>query len=475
MMKRLIVLVSLGLAVAGVGAASAQPAAICRDCRELANQLRTLRRTHADIADRLAKARAAQSDLQVTQAMDLVDLDKAAALPQTSVANRDRLASAQRRVNQDTEALNRWQDQIDALETRLREINGRIAGLSRELNSCGRGCALAPPGTPPQPPEVVDEAVPEAACERCRPIVEHIRQLQARRREVLRQLTEAEANMDRFDAAIDDFLNRARAVEESGGSISSVTAGGQTMDMGQFGEWMFNTGMDLNDALMRLQDQWRDLDRQIQEELSKLGECNKKCTTATETGSLFPKGSLYYVLGGAVGGGLLIAGAGGEAPPPTASQPVTPPTTVAPPAAAPPTPTPTTPAPTPEPAPQPRISAAGSYKCSSCAPMTDSGGHNRVINLCPQLLADFSVSDEPMTMSHPLPFVSMTGSLNTMTGSFTASGSGTVAGVPNVSVRGIGMLEPSTGIMRFTYTMGANGELPGGQPITYSISIEKKK
>ena len=470
MVKRLILLVLVGLAVAGVRAASAQPAATCRDCRDLANQLRTLRRTHADIADRLAKARAAQSDLQVTQAMDLVDLDQAAALPQTSAANRDRLASAQRRVNQDSEALNRWQDQIDALDARLREVNGRIAELSRELNSCGRGCAFAPPGTPPQPPEVVDEAVPEAACERCRPIVERIRQLQARRREVLRQLTEAEANMDRFDAAIDDFLNRVRAVEEAGGAVNSVTVGGQTMDMGQFGVWMFNTGMDLNDALMRLREQWRDIDRQIQEELSKLGECNKKCTTATETGSLFPKGSLYYVLGGAVGGGLLIASGGGT-PPSTVSPPVTSaPATTAPPVATTPTPAP---APVPAPAPQPRISAAGRYKCSSCAPVSDNGRHNGVINLCPQLLADFSVSDEPMTVSHPLPFVAMTGMLNTTTGAFTASGSGTVAGFPNVSVRGAGMVDPVTGVIRMNYTMGANGELPGGQPITYSITMEK--
>ena len=54
-------------------------------------------------------------------------------------------------------------------------------------------------------------------------------------------------------------------------------------------------------------------------------------------------------------------------------------------------------------------------------------------------------------------------------GNYTGSGTGTVAGFPNVTV----VLElniDQAGNVTGTYTMGAGGELPGGQPGGYTVT-----
>jgi hypothetical protein len=53
-------------------------------------------------------------------------------------------------------------------------------------------------------------------------------------------------------------------------------------------------------------------------------------------------------------------------------------------------------------------------------------------------------------------------------GSFMLEGMGTVAGFPNVSVTFEGTIE-FPGVLEGTYTMGANGELPGGEPAVYDV------
>lgn len=76
-----------------------------------------------------------------------------------------------------------------------------------------------------------------------------------------------------------------------------------------------------------------------------------------------------------------------------------------------------------------------------------------------------------ISVTGPSPFVNVSG---TLTGnSFTAQGTGTVAGYPNVSVKMIGSFDEMGGSSG-TYEMGANGELPGGQSIIYSFSGSKQ-
>lgn len=69
-------------------------------------------------------------------------------------------------------------------------------------------------------------------------------------------------------------------------------------------------------------------------------------------------------------------------------------------------------------------------------------------------------------------WVAVTGTFDAATGRFSATGRGTVAGYSNVSVRFEGTITTS-GAINGDYTMGAGGELPGGQPIVYGVSGQR--
>jgi len=81
-------------------------------------------------------------------------------------------------------------------------------------------------------------------------------------------------------------------------------------------------------------------------------------------------------------------------------------------------------------------------------------------------LLSFS-ANSPVTVTGAPPFVDVTGEGTFANGvcSFSATGRGTVAGFPNVSVQMTGTVSED-GISG-TYVMGVNGELPGGEPITF--------
>lgn len=190
-------------------------------------------------------------------------------------------------------------------------------------------------------------------------------------------------------------------------------------------------------------------------------------------------GTVGGVLVGAIaltagGGGSTTTSTTATSPPPITSTT----TTAAAPPAAPPTQTPSNPTPSPTPAPPVSTvpstpSADGPYSCAACVPNADPGGHNRFIDLCRFLVSLFSVQGT-ITISHPAPFVGITGTYNSTTGAFSATGRGTVAGIPNVGVRAEGTVNTTTGRITMIYTMGTGGELPGGQAITYSITLQKQ-
>lgn len=69
----------------------------------------------------------------------------------------------------------------------------------------------------------------------------------------------------------------------------------------------------------------------------------------------------------------------------------------------------------------------------------------------------------------PAPWVTVSGELN-RDGTFSAAGTGTVAGFPNIRVTFNGTI--SLQHLEGDYTMGADGGLPGGQPIIYRIEGE---
>ena len=71
------------------------------------------------------------------------------------------------------------------------------------------------------------------------------------------------------------------------------------------------------------------------------------------------------------------------------------------------------------------------------------------------------------TVEGPFPWVPVSGSLLDNDGTFVARGKGTVAGFPSIAVTLEGRLTPG-GIVG-DYTMGADGGLPQGEPIIYSV------
>jgi hypothetical protein len=174
------------------------------------------------------------------------------------------------------------------------------------------------------------------------------------------------------------------------------------------------------------------------------------------------------VIGGAAGGAVLVAllaGGGDTAAPvtPVASQP-------------PPAPQQPQSPQQPQPPQEPQPTIAGVADCTACAPTDDPGRHNLVINLCPQLTGPFEISVASITIRHRSPFVDIIGAqYDTTSGAFRGTARGTVAGFPNVGISADGTANAQTGTVVFNYTMGTGGELPGGRPITYRITLQKRR
>lgn len=110
----------------------------------------------------------------------------------------------------------------------------------------------------------------------------------------------------------------------------------------------------------------------------------------------------------------------------------------------------------------------------------DPGGHSGFINMwekgylramvCGGLCSWPPQGPVSITFSGPDPWVEVSGTWET-DGSFYAEGRGTVAGFSNVKVTFEGTISP--GYLSGDYTMGAGGELPGGESITYGVEGPK--
>ena len=95
----------------------------------------------------------------------------------------------------------------------------------------------------------------------------------------------------------------------------------------------------------------------------------------------------------------------------------------------------------------------------------DKGGHVTFIGMPEDLLIE--ILGGSISIEGPHPWVNVYGDYNEDSGAFSASGSGTVAGFPGIAVTFEGTLDESG--VSGEYTMGANGGLPGNEPIVYKV------
>jgi hypothetical protein len=171
-----------------------------------------------------------------------------------------------------------------------------------------------------------------------------------------------------------------------------------------------------------------------------------------------------FGVGAAVAGGVaaLLARGGGGDPGTPPTTPTTP-TTTTPPAT--PTP-PTTPSP-------PPFDPAGTYQVV----IPFSGGnpeHVRFVALGSSGRLNLA-RNSPVRITSPnvTNWVPVSGEYDDAANRFNLTGTGTVAGVANVIVRFEGSIT-TAGQMTGSYTMGAGGELPGGQPVVYAVTGQKQ-
>ncbi len=76
--------------------------------------------------------------------------------------------------------------------------------------------------------------------------------------------------------------------------------------------------------------------------------------------------------------------------------------------------------------------------------------------------------ESALTMAFEKPFLPVSGTVNS-DGTFELTGTGEVAGIPNIQVEAIGNFNS----IHMAYTIGVNGGLPGGFPITYFLDGER--
>ena len=154
-----------------------------------------------------------------------------------------------------------------------------------------------------------------------------------------------------------------------------------------------------------------------------------------------------------------------------------------------PAPVATTPAPqqtppvvtTPAPAPAPATLLSlviGRWICAACSVINDADRHENTLRFCAQLVAIFQLlANSPLRIEHPAPWVTVNGDLDEATGTYRATGMGSVSGFSNVSSTVTANFQRTgdtvTGVT-LTVTLGENGVFPGGRPVSYSVRLTKQ-
>jgi hypothetical protein len=97
---------------------------------------------------------------------------------------------------------------------------------------------------------------------------------------------------------------------------------------------------------------------------------------------------------------------------------------------------------------------------------SDDGGHAELIGEFPPSVG-LEIDGHDVFIGGEAPWVGVAGTIED-DGSFTCSGSGTVAGFPDVQVDFLGQASPDG--LSGTLTVGADGALPGGTPVVYLVN-----
>jgi hypothetical protein len=233
-----------------------------------------------------------------------------------------------------------------------------------------------------------------------------------------------------------DFVEAAHKSGKPKGEIEKAT-GGETPETAERSE--SRKRADVSNA-----------QRKMEEARAKLVECLEKCNARNRKKYAFlGKNPTTYALAGgvALGAGLLLTAGGddeptnGTTPPPGSSTPG-------------------------------NAACAGTYNVAFNV-ARDPRGHRNYVQMPPN--RQLTVSLSSIHITGQAPFVPVNGDIDAG-GSFVATGVGTVAGYANVSVRMAGRFSgctSSAGTLTAEYTMGANGELPGGEAITYNANGTK--
>ena len=368
--------------------------------------------------------------------------------------------------------------QINALSIQMQVTRERLARFASALQACNANCAKDNPppvsepsaqGDPPSRPPIV---VPSPRCRPCAPDAETVKRLQEERARLA-------AENEKIAAEIGELhdLNASdrAAFAEGRQAVPDAFEAGRIEQYERLNERLWPRFKRMTELFQKSEtnnDRMRRIDSElVPDAADDLRRCNESCPLPLSNRT---KLTIPLAVAGVVGTVILAGGGGSPTTTTTATgAPVNPAPTVV---AAPPVTTPApAPSPSPQPTPAPQPSASGTYACTACAPGSDPGAHDRVLQVCQHLTA-FRAIVGSLTIQHPPPFIDVSGpNYDPSTGAFDLAGRGSIAGFTNVTVRATGTVNTSTGRVEMSYTLGTAGEFPGGQPITYRITLQKQE
>ena len=498
------------LAVATAQVAAAQPPqnspTACGDCDALERAL-------AQAEKAAAETRAKLPDLEkriqsLTAQYEIGQKDRAALQAKVKAGNAD--ADTVARLRSYDSVMERIARDLDALRRERQELNEqlgreteRAARFRAALEACKKSCTPPPDGggggggggggtnttggTPvtPVPPDI--EPIPD--CEPCVPSAEAIEKWEKEVSDAREAVNDLEIRLGVVEGELRQIQEAEERVKEriaAGGGkefedgLRDITS--RRMRLGAIQAGLIDSLGEASAGLKALLQQGPGLEDALE-------RCNKSCPMP-EPPKECPGGGCSGVwrdkrVLGTIGGALVVLGTvaiagGGDSPTATINTPTASPAPAPAPMPAPtPAPAPAPmpePTPAPTPAPPPRTTADGRYRCVAFRIINDEGRHNPTINLGPQLTGEFDVREgsNTITIRHPEPFVDIVNAqFDPATGRFSGTAVGRVAGSPNVGVRAEGTVNTTTGQIVFTYTMGTGGELPGGRPIVYEITLQR--
>jgi hypothetical protein len=469
-------------AIADQGFIPSQPKPKCDACEPPQQRLIDLEAERADLIRRIDRAKDSVATLQAeidadTTYAENVRADKLLDTSTPQSPGTLHLRQVQQRIIRNSMLRDSIKMTLADYQVRLREVDSTLLPAVREeLRRCDRVCSDSPAqpdgpvtaGDPPSSDSTPATPVPVPRCELCEPPVEELTRLEEERRQ-LRELT------DRLDREIRE-LEAENAREQR--SIEQTRAAGKDPKYADHQDIVDEiTGraqqrIDANNQAIEVRRgprgaadrRLKEIDQRVPQLRNEVYKCNSSCRVPTKT--------KWTLIGGGAAVASLLATTGGDSRTVT-STPASTPTPVT---TLQPQPTQPPPAPQPPTVTEPAPTIAGTADCVECRVASDLSNHNFVIRLCDQAGGPWEIAVASISIRHAPPFVSVEGAqYDQASGNFRGATRGMVAGIPNVGIEIAGTADPVTGRVRFIYTMGTGGELPGRAPISYEITLQKRR